>query len=281
VTATPITFDELPQHSRWPAILLGATPFPPRQRSREDVLREYDREKWRSVLAWLQTGAEASSDELLRQQGLDPDSRIAFARQDQFFTAPARVVKAEYDRLLVATLRPHRAETLVELGAGLGDKLLKVARALGPRVIYGGEFTASGVACGRLLARQAGLAAQFEHFDYNDPATLAAVPEAALVYTSHSIEQIPTLLDSFVEGLFRRRPRMVVHLEPCYEDQHPMSIIGLMRRRYAELNDYNRNLVGVVRALEQAGRVRVLEHRRNVFSNTPFNPTSVLIWQPT
>jgi hypothetical protein len=89
------------------------------------------------------------------------------------------------------------------------------------------------------------------------------------------------LLDSFVEGLSRRRPRTVVHLEPCHEDQDPMSVIGLMRRRYAELNDYNRNLVGVLRALEQAGRIRVLEHRRNVFSATPFNPTSILIWQPT
>jgi hypothetical protein len=279
----PVSLNDLPRYSPWPARLAGGAPLAARRRTREEVLREYDREKWGSVLAWLKSrppGASVTADDLLRQQKLDPAQIIPFARKDQLFTAPAGAVMEAYDNLLLDTLRGHAEEALVELGCGLGDKLLKVAAALRPRVIYGGEFTGSGVECGRLLAAQRGVTARFEHFDYSEPQTLATVPKGALVYTSHSIEQIPHLPDSFIEGLIGRAPRRVVHFEPCYGDQDEETLLGLLRRSYTVINDYNRNLVEMLRSFEQAGRIHIHEHRKNVFSDTPFNPTSVLAWAP-
>lgn len=280
MSATPISLDDLPRFSRWPGILQGTTPFPQRERTREEVLREYDGEKWGEVLAWLRTQTHVTPEDLLRRQGLGPEQVVAFARGSQFFTAAVSEVMGEYEQLLLKTIRPHQPETLVELGCGLGDKLLKLAKALRPRKIYGGEFTASGVSCGGLLAKHREVIARFEHFDYNDPQTLALVPAGAVVYTSHSIEQIPKLLDSFIEGLIQRSPKLVVHFEPGYEDQADEPVLGPLRRRYAELNDYNRNLVGLLRKFAAAGRIRIREHQKNIFSDTPFNPTSVLTWSP-
>jgi hypothetical protein len=276
----PVHWNDLPKFSAWPARLLGAEPFTPHQRTRQEVLREYDREKWGTVLQWLKNQSKFSQEDLLHQQGIDPEQICLFMVHDDFFAAPAREVMNSYDRLLLETLRAHEPETLVELGCGLGDKLLKATPELNTRQPYGGEFTNAGVECGRLLAVRQGIVARFEHFDYNDPQTLVPVPAGAVVFTSHSIEQIPDLSESFVEGLLRRSPKRVVHLEPCYEDQDETTLTGLMRRRYTELNDYNRNLVGLLRSLESRGRLRILEHRPNVFSDTPFNPTSILVWEP-
>jgi hypothetical protein len=277
---TPISWDELPKHSAWPARLLGAQPFNPRQRTRDEILREYDREKWGPVLEWLRLQTNFTADDLLRQQGLVPEQTIAFMRGTELFTASEREVLDAYDQILLDALRPHHPETLVELGCGLGNRLLKVALQLKPARIYGGEFTAAGVECGQLLAARWGIAAEFRHFDYNDPHTLAEIPQEAVVFTSHSIEQIPNLRASFIEGLIQRSPRSVIHLEPCYEDQDETTMIGLMRRRYAELNDYSRNLLSRLRSFESQGRLRILEHRPNIFSDTPFNPTTLLVWQP-
>src|SRR5437879_1190700 len=252
-----ISVDDLPRYSKWPAILLGAEQFLVRRRTREEVLREYDREKWGPVMAWLKTQSEVTADDLLRVQGWDPEQIVVFANSGSLLAASTRVVTETYVRLLINTLRPHHPEVLVELGSGLGDKLLTVARALQPRVVYGGEFTSSGVECGRLLADLSGTVARFEHFDYESPQTLEEVPKDAVVYTSHSIEQIPTLDDSFVHGLIRRAPRLVVHFEPCYDDQDDKTLIGLMRRRYIELNDYNRNLLGLLRSFEKVGQIRL------------------------
>jgi hypothetical protein len=276
----PISLDDLPRHSRWPAILLGRCDFAPRRRTSEEVLREYEREKWGTVLAWLRASGPATADDLLREQGIDPEQIVAFAEGRDFFTAPARHVMGAYDRLLRDTLLPCGPERLVELGCGLGDKLLMLSQALRPAQAYGGEFTRSGVECGRLLAAARQSAAHFDHFDYNDPRTLDRIPERALVYTSHSIEQIPTLPGAFVDALIARAPSMVVHFEPCYEDQDTDSVIGLMRRRYTELNDYNRNLLALLRSFADAGRITIVGHSPNVFSDTPFNTTSVISWVP-
>lgn len=280
MSATPISLDELPRCSRWPAILLGEKPFPARQRTPDEVLREYDREKWGAVLTWLRSQSRVSMEDLLREQGMEPASIIAFARDNQFFTAPAREVMAAYERLLFETMKPHTTGALVELGCGLGDKLLRMAELLKPNIVFGGEFTASGVECGRVLAKMSGINARFEQFDYNTPATLEPVPEHALVFTCHSIEQIPSLPETFIAGLIRRAPRMVVHFEPGYEGHDTGSLAGLMQRRYAELNDYNRNLSGLLKTFEAKGKIRILEHRTDVFGINPFNPTSVFIWHP-
>jgi hypothetical protein len=274
-----LSLDELPKFSRWPAILLGSAPFPKKQRTPEQILREYDQEKWGSVLRVMEQG-DVAEKELAALQGINPNADVAFSRGSELFTAKLSAALAQNREILAKALSGFQATTLVELGSGLGDKLIFLGATLGARNLYGGEYTSSGVQCGRLLAKYRGVRARFEHFDYNDPKTLAHVPEKALVFTSHSIEQIPELGDGFLEGLMRKDPVAVVHFEPCHEDQDESTLIGLMRRRYAEINDYNRNLVGLLRRFEKKGQIEILRHEKNIFGISPLNPTSILVWKP-
>jgi len=278
---SPISLDDLPSLSPWPAILMGARPFTARHRTAEEIQEEYGRDKWGKVLEWLNRHDGATEADLLRLQGLEPDRVIAFSEGRDFFTAPAAQVLERYHQRLLEVLRRYRADgALVELGSGLGDKLLNFAAQLKPREALGGEFTASGVACGKLLAQQKRLDAKFVHFDFCDPRTVDFVPPGALVYTAHAIEQVPQLPEAFVEALLRRRPQGVVHFEPCYEDRNENSLVGLMRRRYTEINDYNRNLISLLRRFETQGKLHIVEHRADLFAVSPFNSTSLLVWRP-
>ena len=58
---------------------------------------------------------------------------------------------------------------------------------------------------------------------------------------------------------------------------HPL---GLLRKRYVEVNDYNRNLVGLLRGRQAAGAVRLLEERPAAFGTNALLPASVLAWAP-
>jgi hypothetical protein len=276
----PIAFDDLPKFSRWPAVLLGTEPFRVKQRTPEEVLREYDRDKFGKVLAWLKTDPPVTEQNLLIQQGIDPNGIIPIAWGAEYRAATVQEATDAFDRLVLESISGQEADALVELGCGLGNRLLRMAEAIKPRAIYGGEFTESGMNCGRLLAKQRNVTAQFDYFDYYTPATCAGIPKNAVVYTSHSIEQIPKLPASFIEALLARSPRLVAHLEPCYEEQDPGSLLGLMRRRYWEINDYNRNLLSLLQSFEQTRRIRILTYRKSIFSYTPFNPTSILTWCP-
>jgi hypothetical protein len=279
---TKVQFNDLPKLSSWPARMLGAEIFLQKERSASEVEREYGKEKWGNVLGWLKEAREITKEDLLAQQGVNPDTELLYMEGEEIFKARAADIMEKYSSLLIETIRPYSSRTLVELGAGLGDKLLSVVAGLGNVVeAFGGEFTASGVECGQILAGKSGANVKFFRFDYNDPATLAKIPEGSVIYTSHSIEQIPQLQDSFIEGLIKARPRHVIHLEPCYEDQDQSTMIGLLRRKYTEMNDYNRNLVGLLMKYEASGKISIVRHEKNVFSDTPFNPTSILVWKPS
>ena len=109
---------------------------------------------------------------------------------------------------------------------------------------------------------------------------MSFIQTGALVYTSHSIEQIPELRSEFLDELIRKQPKYVIHFEPCYGDQDSKSLIGLMRRKYIEVNDYNRNLIDLLSEYENRGLIKIISHKKNVFSDTPFNPPSIVVWAP-
>ena len=279
--AQPLSLDDLPRRSPWPAILLGATPFTARHRTKQGIEQEYGQEKWGKVLEWLKQHDAATQVDLLRLQGLEPDRVIAFSEGARFFTASAAQVFESYHQRLLEVLKRYRSQdALVELGSGLGDKLLRFAAELRPDQALGGEFTPSGVECGNILARQKRINATFVPFDFYEPRTADFIPAGALVYTAHAIEQVPQLPEVFIEALLRRRPRTVVHFEPCHEDHGDGSLVGLMRRRYTEVNDYNRNLASLLRQFEAQGKLRIVEHKPDIFAVSPLNSTSVLVWQP-
>lgn len=277
---TKVQFNDLPSYSKWPARLLGIEDFFQRNRTRNEVLREYDVEKWGGVLEKLNAHTKITQVDILRHQGIDPEEDILFMSEEEYFTASAIEVMSFYNDLLIQSIAPYRCDAIAELGCGLGDKLVEISKILKPSISCGGEFTESGVSCARLIAKQQGVLSKFHHFDYYQPDTLSWVPENALVYTSHSIEQIPQLPNSFIEGLIDRKPRFVIHFEPCYEDQNPGTLIGLMRQKYITLNDYNTNLITLLDSFEKQEKLKIIKHQRNIFSDTPFNPTSVIIWQP-
>jgi hypothetical protein len=115
-------------------------------------------------------------------------------------------------------------------------------------------------------------------FNFYEPRSfefLAELPPPIVLFTSHAVEQLPSSAPLLCAlGRYRRQLYRVVHFEPIYERQD-RSLIGLLRRRYCELNDYNRDLLDLIRA-EPCHRLHSVE--RNVFGLNPLNVTSVIEW---
>jgi hypothetical protein len=276
---SPLALDDLSQLSPWPEILLGLKPFAPKQRTRENVLREYNHDKWGQILQHLKARTDISPAGLLALHG-NSRQKIAVSLGDTLYSAARGSVLRAYQDWVIGNLQRFQGQALVELGSGLGEKLLAAARAIRPPAIYGGEFTTSGVECGRLLAKAWRIPGTFGHFDFNKPATLKPIPAGAVVYTAHAIEQIPQLSRTFIDGLIRKNPRVVLHFEPCHNEHEAGGMIHLLRRRYVEVNDYNRNLLTLLRAFEAEGKIRILEYAPRVFGANALNPTSMVVWTP-
>lgn len=151
-------------------------------------------------------------------------------------------------------IEPYISEnkTIVELGAGWGRNLFRFfSDGIADRIV-GAEFTQEGVTAGRKIAEKYKVPGAFYHFDYNNP-NKEILPELkdAVVFTHNSIEQIPRLKSAFIEFLIKAKPAVVIHFEPVYEYRTENTLLHLLWKRYTELNDYNRNLLTVLKEMKK------------------------------
>jgi hypothetical protein len=283
-TSRELSIDDLPRYSPWPARLLGVTPWSRPERTREDLLREFEREKWGTLLARvMSSGTRVSLDDVEAWEAASaPESLVTDG--DSWLLLPAKEAGARYAAHVAAALSPYKsAPAILELGCGYGGQLLRVAKRpeFSGKRILGGELSESGVKVLRLLAESQGTPLTAGLCDLlADQVTTFDVPPGSLVYTSYAACYVPMLNLGFVRGISKLRPAAVVHLEPCYEHASPDTLLGLMRRRYIEVNGYTRNLQSVLRDAESQGLIRILAEKPAIFGANPFLPASVLAWMP-
>ncbi len=68
----------------------------------------------------------------------------------------------------------------------------------------------------------------------------------------------------------------VFHLEPAYALYDDGSLLGLMRRRYIEINDYNRDLVSTLQGRKD---IEILRLEPNTVGWNPFNSLALIEWR--
>ncbi|MCW5745892.1 MAG: class I SAM-dependent methyltransferase [Alphaproteobacteria bacterium] len=278
----PIDLNDLPRWSTWSARLLGLETFEQPVRTQSKIDEEYGRVKWQACLdAWRTSGGKLDADQLRASYyASDPSALRPAVYHGKLLAAPASQIMAWYDDLLAEwmTAAIGRATTIVELGAGFGHILWALRRRFPGKQWRGGEYTASAVelAAG-LYATHPDISV--ERFDFYDSryAVLERAAAPVVVLTSQALEQIPDARGT-LDTLAKYRDKIIAgfHIEPAYDLQDTSTLLGQMRRRYLEINDYNRNLFGELRRRPE---IRVLRMEQDVIGWNPFNSLGMAHWE--
>lgn len=282
--SVPLTLDDLPRYSPWPSRLLGLTPWRQRAKTPEEVAREYEGDKWGPLLRHLAARGGPVTVDDADDFVLGPTGSWPCWIDGGLELLAARDALARQLDTIAAVLAPHcPAPALVELGAGYGSVLLNLAKRppFAGMLLVAGEYAPSGVELLRRLAAGQGVPIGAGTCDFHAlDLTPLGVPPGAVVFTSFATPCVPCLQPSFVAALCAVRPKVVVHIEPCYEHCDPATLTGLLRQRYIEVNDYNRNLVDLLHAEVARGALTLHEERPAVFGSNPLLAASVLVWSP-
>ncbi|MCO5043956.1 MAG: hypothetical protein M9963_09225 [Kiritimatiellae bacterium] len=144
------------------------------------------------------------------------------------------------------------------------------------------EITETGRRLFDRLAQAAGQSSRARTCDLRTGAIDADdIPPDSVWFTSYAVSCLPDLNERYIRSLLERRPRVVIHFEPCYEHCSSATLLGLLRRRYIEVNDYNRNLVTLLRSMEATGEVQILNETPAAFGMNPLFAASVVAWRGT
>lgn len=276
--------DDLPRFSPWPARLLGAEKWQPKSKTAAEVAREYEHEKWGPLLQLVRNAG--------RRMTVQDADKVVFAdlspqlcsvgRSFRLLTAAA-AHRRHIDLVATALKRFQPCNALVELGAGYGTIILRLANlpAFRRTPVMAGEFAPSGVGLIELLARAQKTDIVAGACDFaSSPLVEFQIPKGAVIYTSMATPCVPMLNGSFIDQLIAAQPKAVVHVEPCYEHCDADTLLGSMRRRYIEINDYNRNLVTLLREYQKQGALRIVVERPALFGTNPLLCASVIAWIP-
>jgi len=201
-----------------------------------------------------------------------------------FELLPRCEIHQRFIDLVERVLQPYLpASTLVELGAGYGSVILSLAKKKSFRYLklIAAEYTSSGVKLIQRLAKNQHSEIKTGHCDFGSVGvTDLDIPADAVIFTSFATPCVPNLPASFVASLAGFRPRVVAHFEPCYEHCDRNTLLGLMRRRYIEINDYNRNLVTLLHKKQAEGDITILKECPAVMGPNPLLSASILHWKP-
>lgn len=251
----------------WANRLIGLESFS-KVRDISQIQREYDQDKYGSLLDFDFSDVNQYKEQEYRQVGLDFQSPLVFSLGEEIFETDVSLVRSMYYSIVADVISRYRSKRLCELGCGYGANF-PYLRALSAE-IYGGEFSRNAVEIARHLNFDV------QHFNYYCSENYQFIRNESLIFTSHSVEQLPDA-QCFIEGLENHQENIevVVNFEPTFLTDR-RTLVGLLRNRYIELNDYNRNLVELLR---NKSNVEILEFYPDRIGMNPLNPACVIVWR--
>jgi hypothetical protein len=263
---TPISInDYLNSENPWTARLLGLTPFQ-KHRDIQQVENEYNLDKYAKLLQYdFKTPAEYKAKEF-ENAGLHPTKgKVFISKKDDIFQTTVENARNTYYDLIKATLSKYQSEHICELGGAYGFNF----EYLGKNP-YGGDYSKNAVMLGKKLGMDV------TEFNYYDEKDYDFIKPDSTIITSHSIEQIPDAT-VIIDNLAKQKHKInyVVHFEPTVINERK-TLLGLLRNKYMELNDYNRNLLTVLKGRND---IEILELDIDIFGLVPLNTTNLIVWK--
>jgi hypothetical protein len=249
----------------WSKRLLGFTDFK-KKRDVQQVENEYNLEKYARLLPFDFKTAEEYKAKEFEQAGLHPITGTIYISQgDAIYKTSMVNARKIYNELMQSKLEKYASENICELGCGYGYNL-----SLSNKNVYGGEYSSNAVK----IAKKIGLNVQ--EFNYYTAEDYNFLKPNTTIFTTHSIEQIPDAT-VIINNLEKQKDKInyVIHFEPTVINERS-SLLGLMRNKYMELNDYNRNLLYV---LKERSDIEILELQTDIFGLVPLNTTNLIIWK--
>ncbi|ALM10314.1 MAG: Uncharacterized protein PeribacterA2_0954 [Candidatus Peribacter riflensis] len=277
-----IPLAELPQWSPWPQRLLGLIEWRDQKRDTTKVDREYDKDEYLRCLNFKKENPGATADDVRAYEFRLPRKPLCVSQKNKLYELPSEQIMPVDNAVLLDALKPHMGgiDTVVELGCGYGYNLWELRRHFPEKTFLGGDYSPNAVKLAEMLYKDCPNMSieTFNFYDRSFP-MLERCPKGSkvLVFSRHATEQLPTAKNVLATlTQYFDRIKVAIHLEVGF-DNYGDSLLDLLRKRYVMINDYNRDLVSLIRSRSD---IAFLTNEPDVYGVNSLNPSSELVWKP-
>jgi SAM-dependent methyltransferase len=282
-----INEESLSRFSEVPKLLLSKNPEI-KWKNHESISREFEKEKWGSLLEISNT-KNISVNSLEKIMHPDFEEKPFLYSGDIFLDQSLKISKLflkESINFLKKKYNKFGCQSVVEIGAGYGRLLIPLADALKkerPLKVIGTDFTS---ASGKILNNLS------KNLEYNIKTTTMDISGKSnyqdnlsivncskpLVFSCQTVMYVPFLDNDFIE-LMRTWPDGVFcNIEPIYKKE-PKKNLEKLQSKYIEVNDYNKNLLELLKDYSQKGLIEIIYSSSNNVSENAFLPLQTIVWR--
>ena len=281
---TKISFNDLAKYSNLPLKLISNNSLKIRKKSKSEVHREYELEKWNSI---YEKAKKLKHPTLEKIESLyqDLDEVTPYFYDESFSLSKNSNLNKYHLELYHHFLKPFipEASSIIELGAGYGSKIIGLSnfKEVKKKPLFGFELSANGCKTMDLLSKFLDLNLTTGYCDLeNMNIDSNMVPEGSIIFTSYSLHYTSNLSIKLIDRINRLKPKVVIHFEPIYELFSENTIHNLMCRKYFEANDYTKNILSVLNKAEESKKINLKVIKPNILGSNPLLPISVITWEP-
>ena len=274
-----IELNDLPQYSGWISELLSDSRHK-RPKNQQQIIREFGLEKWGYLLArWKKNPCGI---DIVRQWGGVPRTEQAGLVDGQLMLMTATESFDCYVNLVERALLEDPSPHLLEIGCGYGSVLFELMKRgnVNYESVVGLEYTQQGVELAQLLAAWHNYDVPIGQGDFNAAGiSNTKIPQNTDIVTSFSLSYVRDSALALA-NIIKLNPRRVLHFEPVFQHYQEQTILGLLQRKYMEVNDYNSTFREELARLEEEGVIEIIKEEPMIFGGNCLSPLSLLVWQP-
>jgi SAM-dependent methyltransferase len=170
--------------------------------------------------------------------------------------------------------------SVYEFGCGSGYNLAALAEMAPEKRLVGLDWAVPAVGLINEVAAKYGFKLEGRQFDFFHPDENLTLEPGAGVMTFCALEQTGAGFTTFIDWLLRRRPGVVISMEPMIEFYDRDSLVDDLAIRYHEHRKYLNGYYSYVARLAEQSKVEILKAKRLGLGSLYHEGYSLLIWRP-
>lgn len=163
-------------------------------------------------------------------------------------------------------------DVICEFGCGTGHNLHRIKKVAPESRVIGLDWTESS----QKVLKQYDI--EGYNFDFFNPHF--NMPKGSGVITVAALEQTGKKYKRFVSFLLKKKPSVVVHIEPIPELLDPTKLIDFLSIKYMEKRKYLSGYLDYLIELEGQGRIKIIEAKRSGIGSMFIDGYSIIVWKP-
>ena len=171
---------------------------------------------------------------------------------------------------------------IVDLGCGTGTSLYLLSQINRKAELYGCDWVPESQEIVNAIGRSLGGSISGLNFDMKTAIGQHTLPidNETAVITIHSMEQLGSNFVPFLELMLKKKPKLVLHVEPLVELYDEDNLFDKMAVTFHRQREYLEGYLTRIRELAREGRVEIITERRLQFGSTWHEAYSLLVWRP-